>query len=186
MNFFSFLLIFVCLHFAAFCGGQNNAPGKELSKTEKNHIEKKDTSFQYFIGKHPLPQRHSVYFEFYGSAANLYSLNYERCFFYHKSKSERWTRYSVRIGLNYYEKKAAVPLLLHFSAGREKCFEAGAGWVPWFSDKKRVDGVAVFSGFRLQPYKSGMMARFGLTPTYLVQEKRHWRMIVGISFGFAF
>jgi hypothetical protein len=186
MNFSSCILVFFCFLFSVSCVGQNIPPQKELSKTEANQKEKQDSCFQYFVGKHPEPKQNSLYFEIFGSSANIYSLNYDRCFYMHKRKREKWSRYSFRIGINYFVEKCAIPLMIHFSTGREYCFEAGAGWVPWLSDKKRVDGVAAFTGFRFQPKKTGMMARFGLTPTYMVQEKSHWRMIYGFSFGLAF
>ena len=186
MNIFSFKLFFCCLLLTILCGGWKSFQKKEVCKTENNGQEKRDTAFPYFIGKHPLPKRYAVYFEFYGSSANLYSLNFERLLFLHTYKSGRMNRFSLRIGVNCNQEKYALPLMFHFSTGRVKCFETGAGWVPWLSEKKRVDGVAAFAGFRLQPTTVGLMARFGLTPTYLIQEKRHWRMLYGISFGFVF
>lgn len=169
---FGFFLIVIS------CEGQGIQP--------KNEASQKDTSFLHFIGRNPVPKKQALYVEWFGSAANLYSFNYERCIFMHKLESKKWVRYSLRVGINYYMEKYAVPLMVHFSTGIDYCFEAGAGWVPWLSDKKRVDGLAVFSGFRYQPERLGLMARFTITPTYLIQEQKHWRMIFGASFGWAF
>ena len=186
MNFPSCIYLFFFLLSAFFCDAQVGSTEKITANVADVQKVKQDSTFPYFFGKHPTPEKNSFYFEIFGSSANLYSLNYDRCFFMHKLKREKWNRYSVRIGVNYYAERFAVPVMVLFSKGREYCFEAGAGWVPWFLDNGRVDGVAALVGFRLQPNKPGMLARFGLTPTYLVQEKIHWRMMYGFSFGYAF
>lgn len=179
------LIIFYSL-FSIISEGQNTSPKKELHKTETHKKEKSDSIFLYQCVTHSFPKKESLYFEFFGNSANLYSLNYDRSFFVQTLKPCRWARYSIRIGVNYFEGKYALPLMFHFSRGKEHCFEAGAGWVPWFSENKRVDGIAAFTGFRFQPVITGLLARFGITPTYLIQEKNHWRMVYGFSFGVAY
>jgi hypothetical protein len=174
-----FLFLFFCSVFVNFCDGQNNQPPLEV-------VSKKDPPFLHYYGKNPPPQMQAVYFEAFGNSANLYSLNYERCLVLKKCRSYKWCRYSLRVGVNYFMEKLAVPMMMHFSKGDDFCFEAGGGWVPWFSAQKRVDGVAMFSGFRYQPGRTGLMARFAITPTYLVGQKNHWRMIFGFSCGWAF
>jgi hypothetical protein len=175
-NIFFIILIGLLLAFN-FSKGQNNKVVLEAYE--------KETPFLHFYGKHPAPRINALYFEAFGNSANLYSVNYERCISLRKLESGKWIRCSIRLGVNYFE-KAAIPMMFHISRGLEYCFEAGAGWVPWFSSEKRVDGIAVFSGFRYQPKSRGLMARFAITPTYLIQESDHWRMLVGFSSGWAF
>ena len=184
-SFYFIVFVFLCLS-STICIGRTLPAEKDLFNSEKKQLEAADSSKKFQVIKHSAPEKNALYFEFFGSSANLYSVNYDRSIFVQTLKPGRWARISLRIGVNYFAGKYAVPLMLHFSRGREHCFEAGAGWTPWFSEDKRVDGIAAFAGFRFQPISSGLMARFGLTPTYLVQEKYHWRMIYGFSFGFAF
>ena len=185
MKFFSCLIIVLFFCVSNFCTGRSILFKKELSQTNLYHQEKNDSTFPYFIGKHPVLDKQSLYFEIFGNSANYYSLNYERCIFLRSLHSDKWIRFSLRFGINHADKKFALPIMIHFSHGTDRCFEAGAGWVPWLSDTKRVDGIAVFSGLRYQN-RSGLMARFGVAPTYLIQEKDHLRMIFGFSFGYAF
>ena len=132
-----------------------------------------------------LPVKQSVYFEAFGNSGNLYSFNYDRSLLSIKRNSGRFNRYVLRVGVNYFE-KLAVPIMVLFDTGNEGYFEFGAGWVPWFSKEKRVDGVAAFAGFRYMPNEGGMTARAGLTPTYMIQGTDHWNMIVGVSVGYSF
>ena len=76
--------------------------------------------------------------------------------------------------------------MLLFNSGNERYFEAGAGWVPVCSGQKRVDGAALFLGYRYMSDEGGMTARAGLSPTYMIQSTDHWSMIFGFSFGFSF
>ena len=183
----SYLTLLIFFFFLSlYCMGGHVRSVGELLKSEQGSKTRNDSTLDYFVRRAPMPRMQSLYFEFFGNSANAYSLNYEKCIYQNKVQSGMWNRYSIRIGLNYYTEKYAMPILFHFSRGLESFFEAGAGWVPWLSENKRVDGIAAFSGFRYQPYRSGLMARFALTPTYLIQDKKHWRMIFGFSFGWVF
>ena len=133
-----------------------------------------------------LPLKNSFYVEFFGNSGNLYSLNYDRSFFAKKLKTLNFSRYVIRAGVNYFDNKYCLPLMILFDTGDEHFFEAGAGWVPCLEQGKKMDGVAFFLGYRYQPEHGGLMARAGFSPTYMMQGNDHWNMIIGVSFGYCF
>src|SRR5436190_1012218 len=108
MNFIltAFLFFLLVVHSKAQTTGQKTEP----AKTQISKIGRTDSSLQFWTGKNPLPDKNALYVEWFGSSANVYSLNYERCIFLHKLRYDNWARVSVSAGANWFLDKYAVPL----------------------------------------------------------------------------